>query len=406
METLKFLMITSYYPPNHLGGDAVFVEYLSKELVNLGHEVHILTAPGAYSLLRDGAKQTGSPAPERETIHQFEPPFPRASVLSALIAGTQTRATKNITELVAALRPDVVHWHNTKGFVGRPFAFGSARNLYTAHDYYAICPRSNLLRPDSSTCVGPFNCLSCHLRWRKPPPLWRAGSNRVIEFQSEISLISPSESLAQRLREDGLRVAKVVRNFVPRQTRRTGHPHDNRDLIVYIGMLERHKGVATLIRGFARSKNHHGFKLKIVGEGSIKKNVAQLITDLDVKDRVELTGFISRGELDDVRSESAFQIIPSEWPENSPLTAIEALSFGLPIIVSDQGGLPEIAREEDRQFIFEGGDERSLGDCLANAWTSTCSLGDLRERARDRYERLFTPERHIGDYMKLVNDLD
>jgi len=406
METLRFLMITSHYPPNHLGGDAVFVEYLSKELISRGHEVHVLTAPGAYSLLRSGPKHSGSQMLKKENVHRFEPAFPRASVLSALIAGTQAKATKKAKKIATDLNPDVVHWHNTKGFIGRPLVLGQARTLYTAHDYYVVCPRSNLLRPDLSTCTGPFNCLSCHLRWRKPPPLWRAGSDRLIEFDSRISLISPSESLARRFQDDGVKVTKVIRNFVPRHSKRTGTPHDNRNVVVYIGMLEHHKGVTTLIKGFARSKNGHGFKLKIVGDGSIKGDLARLIRELDVKDRVELTGFISRDAVNNLRSESAFQIVPSEWPENSPLTAIEALSFGLPIIVSDQGGLPEIACAEDRQFIFAGGDERSLGNCLVNAWKFTDSLGNLRERAKDRYERLFTPEKHISDYMKLINGVD
>ena len=42
METMKILMVSTFYPPYHLGGDAVHVKYLADELTKAGHEVHII----------------------------------------------------------------------------------------------------------------------------------------------------------------------------------------------------------------------------------------------------------------------------------------------------------------------------------------------------------------------------
>ena len=42
METAKILMVSTFYPPYHLGGDAIHVKYLADELSKAGHEVHVI----------------------------------------------------------------------------------------------------------------------------------------------------------------------------------------------------------------------------------------------------------------------------------------------------------------------------------------------------------------------------
>jgi glycosyltransferase involved in cell wall biosynthesis len=310
-----------------------------------------------------------------------------------------------LDDIMKNIGPDVVHWHNTKGFIGQPYAAKHAATIYTAHDYYLICPRSNLLRPDLSTCHGPYNCLSCHLRWMKPLPLWRSGSRRVVRLDRRIAVVSPSEFLARRLCQDGITVTRVIRNFTPDLSRRSATGNADENLILYAGMLEPHKGLNTLIRGFAMSASTHGFRLVITGEGSMKEHLSRLITDLGVSDRVDLLGFVSRHDLNALRSRARFQAIPSEWPENSPLTAIEALSHEVPLIVSDQGGLPEIANPGGGSLTFKGGNPASLSATLADAWISLGRVEDMRRKARCRYEELFTAKRHLADYLDLVRNL-
>lgn len=403
METLKFLMVTTHFPPHHLGGDAVFVEYLSNELSLAGHEVHVLTFPGAYSALRGGEVPTSPKGTGTDRIveHEFRPRFPTAAALASLMAGRAAGAKEELNSLVARTRPDVVHWHNTKGFIPKPFIAGVGRNAYTAHDYYTICPRSNLLRPDLTVCGGPFNCISCHLRWRKPPPLSRGGARRVISFDGRMTVISPSNFMAGTLEKHGIRVHQVIRNFVPRPSQ--SHVHDDRNnTILYAGMLEPHKGVITLLKGFSESRDRHEFRLTIVGTGSSSETMSKLVGELGLRDRVDLKGFVPRETLDKLRGESAYQIIPSEWPENAPLTAIEALASGTPIITSDQGGLPEMSDANDDALVFKARDSTSLSDCLARAWTETDNLGARRRAAVKMYEERHLPDIHVRRYLDAV----
>lgn len=397
-------MVTTHYPPHHLGGDAVFVDYLARELASAGHEVHAFTFPGAYSALRGGHCPPATKKKDTKPVteHEFTPRFPKLEILGSLTTGMSSRAVRELDSIVRQLKPDVVHWHNTKGFIGWPSPVGTASNIYTAHDYYAICPRSNLLRADLSICRGPYTCVSCHLRWRKPPPIWRTGSRKVFEFDDRMKVISPSRFLAREFGERGIRVHDVINNFVPRPAVTSRDGSRSRDTIVYAGMLEQHKGVATLLKGFSESRKLHGFRLILVGDGSSKRFLARLVDELGLHDRVELTGFVPRERLDQIRENAAFQIIPSEWPENAPLTAIEALASGTPIITSDQGGLPEMTETTGDLLVFRGGDAHSLSECLVRAWGSIDTLEGMRRGAARLYEERYLPEIHLRKYLGVI----
>ena len=402
METLKFLMISTHYPPNHLGGDAVLVEYLSTELMKRGHEVHVLHSPTAYEVLRGKHADAKNPNPSVPTMHQFRTGNSSLNLIRTLSLGTSSRVISRTKELIREISPDVVHWHNTKGFIGTPIRTENATSLYTAHDYFAVCPRSNLLRPDLSICEMARFCQLCHIRWRKPPPIWRIGGHRILDFPPETLLLSPSDFLARRLQSEGISEVKVLRNFVPDSGRSSLSDTQITESILYLGMLETHKGPQTLVEAFNRTRDEHGFSLDIVGEGPLKEKLKSRIIALGLRDRIRVTGFLSREDLNRIRKGAMAQIIPSEWPENAPLTALEALSLGTPLIGSDYGGLPEILKPENGCRTFKGGSTEDLAQNLIRLWEERGNGRRMRDDARKAYESGFTPEVHIKSYLEII----
>lgn len=403
METLRFLMISTHYPPMHLGGDAVFVRYLSEELVRLGHEVHVLSNPGVYRALRGSGKGLLEiDVPSGLSLHEYNPRLVRTSTLLSLSLGLSRKAVEEVRDIAKNLHPDVVHWHNTKAFIGQPFPTPGSISLYTAHDYYMVCARSNLARPDRSFCEKPKACLICTMRWKSPPQLWRANRKRVIRLSSDFRILCPSQFLCRRLEEDGIRPHSVLRNFVPRPTRRSARNHHG-DSLAYLGILESHKGPQTLIKAFARSKDQHGFKLKMIGEGSLRLQLRKMAKDLGVGDRVELPGFLPREEVESILADAASLVVPSEWPENSPLSVLEALSLGVPVLGSDQGGLPEII-DTANQRSFKSGNVADLSETLMTMWADRKDLEMLRESARKAYESDFCPETHMSRYFSVIDE--
>jgi len=405
METLKFLMISSHYPPSHLGGDAVMVQYLSEELVLQGHEVHVIHDPAVYELVskRSLLNRTDTSSSPSPFVHAAIEKG-RLSVLAALTIDRSAGSRAEVLGLAQRLKPDVVHWHNTKGFIGRPFIFHDALSLYTAHDYYAVCPRSNLLRPDMSFCEEPKLCQTCLMRWKKPPQIWRIGNRRVLRFPEEMGVICPSDFMSRRLKRDGITSHHILRNFVPDPAPPVSGEHSAGDSIAFVGMLEPHKGPRTLLEAFAVSRDRQGFRLHIVGEGSLRGELNGRVKDLGLADRVSVPGFLPRSEVVSIRRNSAAIVIPSEWPENAPLTALESFALGVPVLASDAGGLPEIAGSESGSMIFKAGDINSLAGRMVSLWQNRPNLGEMKRKAREAYVSRFSPAVHIAQYLKIIHE--
>jgi glycosyltransferase involved in cell wall biosynthesis len=400
MESLKFLMVSTHYPPAHMGGDAIFVEYLSNELVRAGHEVHVFHDPHVYALMRGHLPNLDRVTPGGVHRATYKSAFGQTDPVLSLMFGRGPRSVRQFREIVDRLKPEVIHWHNTKGFIGRPVAIHDALSLYTAHDYYAVCPRSNLLRPGMKTCEHPFLCQSCLLRWGKPPQLWRACGNRVLKLPEEVVVISPSEFLAKRLAREGLKVDYVLRSLAP--DRGVISPRRGASRLVYLGTLEGTKGLMTLLEAFNISKDCQGFDLSIFGEGPQRTELESRMKTLGLEERVKLHGFVSLDKIKDTLSDAAASIVPAESYENAPLSAIEALSMGLPVIGTAIGGMPEILGSESGSVLIPPASPTRLADEIVNLWNNRGTLSERQAKARAVYDSFYSPEAHLKAYLGIV----
>ncbi len=405
METLRFLMVSTHFPPHHLGGDAQFVEYLSKELIDRGHEVHVFYNPAAYRLLRGGATSDKTLPQDGINRHLYSSRMGRMEPLLALSLGLWRKASQELVELKNALKPDVLHWHNPRGFIGKPFPLEDSICLYTNHDYTPVCPRSNLLKPGMVLCDDPRLCSICCMRWHKPPQLWRAGRRRVLGFPEDLHLLSPSEFMARRLEREGVSVHALLRGFVPDVGKNLPPSREIGESIVYLGLMEPHKGVQTLLEAFIRSKDGHDFKLYMIGEGSLRHHLEERVQRLGLADRINVTGFLPRAEVERIRNNAAVQVVPSVWYENAPSVVLEAYSLGIPVLASDIGGLPEIVGPDAGSALFPPGNTEALARLISGIWEKRDDFGASKRKARRAYEERYTPDLHVREYLRIVSDL-
>jgi len=406
MESLKILMVTTHFPPYHLGGDAQFVEYLAKELVHRGHEIHVFYSPVSYDLLRSDRKTNAKKENETEVgRHRYTPRAGRLDPLLALSLGLHRKAERDLRSLVSDLKPDVVNWHNSRGFVGRPWAFPGRISLYTTHDYTPVCPRSNLMKPHMHICNDPRWCTVCCVRWGKPPQIWRAGRKRVLRYDKDLRLLPPSEFMAKRFRDDGVPVHEVLRLFVPDLGADFKRESAEGDSILYLGLIEHHKGVRTLLEAFAKSERDQGFKLHLIGEGTIREDLTRRTEALGLANRISIPGFLDRSAVETLRKNAVAQVVPSVWYENAPSVVAEAFSLGIPVVASDIGGLPEMVTRESGSTVFPPGDVNELARILVDLWQTRDSLKEKRRKARIAYETRFTPDIHIKNYLRVISEL-
>ena len=113
-------------------------------------------------------------------------------------------------------------------------------------------------------------------------------------------------------------------------------------LVLFVGSLIPRKGVDTLLSAIARVMEHDSkVRLIVVGEGPLREQLRAQAHDLAIEKMVHFVGRKSNQELPSWYSAADMFVLPS-LREGTPLALLEALSCGLPAIVSRAGGMPEL----------------------------------------------------------------
>jgi len=384
-------MTSTFYPPYHLGGDAVHVKYLAEELTKRGHEVHVLHSLDAYKVKRRSL-------PEKSELcgvntHVIRTHF-NLSPYTVYALGNSSSITRKFESLVREIKPDVVHHHNISllGY-GLFEKRNHYHNLYTVLDCWLICQQNNLLKNGSEICEGP-SCFFCALRCRRLPQLWRLGNGLRKAIGNIDMLISPSNYMLNRISQSWKVKAVTIPNFAPEPPDPI-EPSGFSDFFLYAGVLEKHKGILGLINTYKQICGEIDEKLLVVGDGNLKDKVEGFIRRNKLESEIVLLGWIDHSLLYRLLKDASALITPSIWPENSPLIALEALSVGTPVIASDNGGLPEIVKDIDGGLIFDSTDR--LKRILLNFDKDKCSRSAIRALHRNRY----SSEAYLKRYFKL-----
>ena len=396
METFTFLMTTSFYPPYHLGGACLHVKYLAQELAKRGNEVHVMHSLDAYRLKRSGKISSNQKVDyDGVHVHTIVSPIKKLDPLMAYTFGSSFYTQKKFSNLIKKIDPDVVHHHNISllGY-GIFEKKGSYLSLYTAHDYWLICPTSNLLKKNGKSCFDK-GCISCALSSKKPPQLWRPFTSFKTAIENIDLVIAPSEYVRRRLASEVNLKAVTLPNFVPIPPENISPIHYS-NYFLFVGRLEKEKGIINLLTLFKKIQNGLCAKLIIVGTGSLQYFVQDFIQKQSLHDRVIFLGSIDKNKLYSLYANALAVIIPSIWPENAPLVALEAISVGTPVIASNMGGLPEIVEKIDKKLIFN--DFNELGNILTNLDTKKFTPSQIKKIFNEN----FSPEKYVDCYLKLV----
>ena len=401
METLKFLFTSSFYPPYHIGGDAVHVSYLAEELVKRGHEVHVFHSMDAYRIKRKTVEQqTESPGIHVHTIRTAL----QLSAYASYLLGDYPGVIRRFRSLLKEIKMDVVHHHNIS-LLGYGILRKSGRylNLYTAHDYWLFCQLGNLFKFGKYVCEK-RDCFACSVMTGRPRQIWRNLPMFNTAARGIDAVIAPSSFMLQALRREFPSLSiEHIPNFAP---------HTDPDIFagrgaetpyfIYVGILEKHKGLLPLLDCYARWASHHSVGLKIVGTGRLAPQVRRFIDNSGMQDCIFTLGRLPTSSVRREVLGAIASILPSLWPENAPLSALEALSMGTPVVASKSGGLPEIVEPVDTRLLFSWNGNDGLNRALEFALAHNSTL---RNRAKSVFGKLFSPERYINAYFGLVRGL-
>ena len=378
--SLRFAMVTTFYPPYHFGGDAVFLRRLAHALARRGHEVDVIHDVDAFNLLHDGAR----PAPLDETpgvtTHPLESRLGALACLATQQTGRPIVHGRRIRRLLDEGDYDVIHFHNVS-LVGGPgvLAYGSGIKLYTAHEHWLVCPTHVLWRHGRELCTE-RQCLRCVLHHRRPPQLWRATGLLARQARHVDLFFSPSAwSAAKHLELGFARELEVMPYFLPDPDSGDevgddldddAHPHP---YFLFVGRLEMIKGLQEVLPHFGEDAPAD---LLVAGTGNYEDELhrqAEAVAGGGAS-RIRFLGLRTPAQLRRLYRDALAVVVPSVCYETFGIILLEAFRDHTPVIARDLGPFPEVVEASGGGLLFSTSGE--LADALRRL------AGDAEERAR------------------------
>lgn len=326
-----------------------------------------------------------------------------------------TQAARQLEQLIKDTKPDIAHLHNIYHHLS-PSILPVLKKYkipvaMTLHDYKLICPNYKLYTQGAicERCKKHkyYQAIFNRCIFDKTMPSAMAALEMSIHkiwgvYEKDIDLfVSPSEFLKNKLLEWGIKnKVEVLPNFVSgNSVRDSRNPPaggwNPGDYILYFGRLTEEKGLLTLIWAM---KQLPDIKLRIVGDGPLKEKLQNLA---DKPNNIELVGFKSGDELAQEIAKARAVVIPSEWYENYPLSALEAMSYGKPVISANIGGLSEIMRDGVSGLLFKSGDSNDLAEKIRRLWSDS----ELSKKiGQSGHEQVFK-ENNPGIYYQRIKDI-
>lgn len=270
--------------------------------------------------------------------------------------------------LLKAFRPDVVHLNNIHSQLSPVIAelahqFG-CKVVWTLHDYKLLCPRYDCLRNGKTPCEACFSDKKNVLRYscmKNSLPASVMGYCEAVKWHRARleactdAFICPSHFIKAKMEQGGFNSAKLYHlcNFIDIEKCCQEEYDQREDYYCYVGRLSGEKGVETLTSVAAELPH----KLVVVGDGPLKETLPQA-------DNIVYTGRKGWNDIKRIVGRARFLVIPSEWYENNPLSVIEALCLGTPILGAKIGGIPELVEEGVSGSLFTSGDKGSLASAI------------------------------------------
>ncbi|NQW18523.1 MAG: GT4 family glycosyltransferase PelF [Chloroflexi bacterium] len=365
---MRILMLTDYFPPHSGGGVEVVVDQLSRGMVDRGHHVSVLTLR-----TRGGERRE-----ERCNLRITRVPAVDLTGIVGVQFAVSVLAIPALISQLRSFKPDLIHVHNlffrnseAAALVAR---FSSTPMLLTLHlgdmggGPSAVKALTALYEKTVGRCIvraadqitGVSEAVASHAGTLGANP----ASVQVIPNGVDTAVFSPAESVPE----------------IP--------------TVLAVGRLVPNKGMDTLVKSVPEvlSKVPEA-RFVIAGDGPMNSSLRKLATSLGVEDSVEFLGH--RSDVPDLLRAASVFTRPSTL-EGMPLTVLEAMATGLPVVATPVGGTPELITDGQNGYLTPVGDSQTLARAIVDI------LSD-RERAAAMGQRNLTKVRDEYTWERVVD---
>ncbi|MCR5785143.1 MAG: glycosyltransferase [Eubacterium sp.] len=397
---MKILLVNKFH--YIVGGSETYYFALKNLLEEMGHEVIEFSMKNENNL----------PSKYEKYFVEGVDYNARMGVLDKMRAAAgiiySFEAKRKFKKLVKDTNPDIVHLHLFQHQIS-PSILDVIKEfklpcVYTAHELKMICPNYKMLSHGKicEKCKGEkyINCLknTCVKDSKLKSALSFAEGyvHKIRKSYDAIDfIITPSDFYKKKFEEFGVDEKRLISipNFLDRKT--PDFKNSGKSEHLYLGRLSEEKGIETLIDAIKTTDE----VLNIVGGGALKESLEKKIKKENIKN-VNILGFKSGQELIDIVGNAKSVILPSQWYENGPYSAIEALQMGIPVIGANIGGIPELI--ENNGYLFKPGDVNELREkILLLSSLKKDEYEKMKNASRQLFERKYTAGAHYPKLMKV-----
>ncbi|MEM1450321.1 MAG: glycosyltransferase [Planctomycetota bacterium] len=414
---LRLLYVVHGFPPETWAGTEIYTLNLAKEMQRRGHTVAVLTrSPGVGDEPEFSVREDEF---EGLRVLRMTHRLDHANLRESFVNEGPEVAFRQVLN---DFEPDLVHFqhliHASIGLVEIARSRGMA-TVVTCHDYWALCPRVQMIRPGGEICPsnmgsGCFLCikekgldqvelanrldgalgagkvLSALAETVKGLGLNAGGAGRrAFDFAAlrERERVVPEAYAAADLRISPSRFLRDMYlasgAFEPHtflfsdNGMRTDHVEalektvdpDGKVRFGFVGSLVWYKGGETLVRAMrALVDRGLGDRVHLHVYGGFDPGSDPHHAELaELADGAPVTfhGRFDNGRLSEVYADIDALVVPSLWYENSPITIHEAYLTGTPVLASDRGGMAEFVRDGVDGLLFELGSAEDLATKMA-----------------------------------------
>lgn len=343
------------------------------------------------------------------TTNQNESLKEKNKILGCINGIYNLKAKKELKKLLKTLdnKTTLIHVHGwTKALSSSIFKVANDLNfkiVVTIHEYFMHCPNGGFfnykenqicdLNPLSLKCIR-CNCDSRNYFIKLYRILRQKVQNKIIK-KIKANAIYVSDFSKDILKNSLIKNWKstVINN--PAGYEKEERNLEKKDILVYVGRLSKEKGVELFCESVTRL-NKNGI---VIGDGPLKKELEEKYKNL------EFVGWKSKQEIKNILKESKALVFTSLWYETMGMTAIEALSLGVPVIVGDESATSAYITDNINGLKYENGNVDDLSEKLKILEDDEL-VQEMSKNAYNLYwKNPFSEQRYIEELLKFYKEL-
>jgi glycosyltransferase involved in cell wall biosynthesis len=339
--------------------------------------------------------------------------YDNASLFEKIVASSRIiysfEAKKKIRELLNDTKIDIAHFHIFQHQIS-PSIFGPLKQagipiVLTLHDLKPMCPNYQMYTHGlvCEQCKGHkyYHCFlnSCTKNSRVKSLV------NTIEmyfhhfmgyYRNDVdSYIAVSQFFKNKMIEFGFNEDKIVYipNFV--DTEKFRYKQKDENYALFIGRLSSEKGIETLLEACKLTPD---IPVIIAGTGPEEYILKESAKDKGLKN-ISFAGFKTGDDLLKLITDASFTILPSQWYENCPMSILESMAVGTPVIGASIGGINELIRENIDGFTFSPASADELAAKMLALWTDRELRITMGKQGAEKIRQQNTADTH---YLKLL----